>query len=259
MVTRIRDISEPMVKCSFDPSLFMERAYDISPDPWQQEFLLLSPKRMLILCSRQSGKSTTCGALALHRATFSPNSLTLIVSIRMRQAQETLRKVKGGLDLVSRITGGVKYETQSMLEFPNGSRIIALPGGQESVRGFSNVSLVIIDEAAQVPDELYNSLRPVMAVSQGDLIALTTPWGQRGWFYNAWTGGDGIAWEKTKITAPECSRISAEFLEEERNSMGEWMFRQEYLCEFVDPQDQYFSHDMILNAITDEVQPLLFF
>jgi hypothetical protein len=45
------------------------------------------------------------------------------------------------------------------LQFPNGSRIIGLPGSEETIRGFSAVSLLLVDEASRVPDDLYMAVR----------------------------------------------------------------------------------------------------
>lgn len=104
-------------------------------------------------------------------------------------------------------------------------------------------------EAARVLDGVYAALRPMMATSDGQLIALTTPYGRRGWFFDEWQREEG--WEKQSITALDCPRISEEFLIEERESMGNWRFRQEYLCEFVDSDEQFFSSELI-DAMTDE-------
>ncbi len=105
------------------------------------------------------------------------------------------------------------------LALPNGSRIVGLPGTEATVRGFSAVSMLLIDEAARVEDAVYKSLRPMLAVGNGDLWLMSTPWGQRGFFYEAWTHG-GDAWERHSAAATECPRIRAEFLEEERREMG---------------------------------------
>ncbi|MCG8456864.1 MAG: hypothetical protein MI919_11335, partial [Holophagales bacterium] len=64
----------------------------------------------------------------------------------------------------------------------------------------------------------------MLAVSSGRLLALSTPFGTRGWWYEAWRSDE--PWERYEIPAAECPRISPEFLEEERRTMGEWWFRQ---------------------------------
>lgn len=115
--------------------------------------------------------------------------------------------------------------------------------------------MIIEDEAARVADELHNAMRPMLAVSQGKHILMSTPFGKRGHFYEAWENG-GNRWERIKFTAWENPRITKEFLEEERKSIGEWWFKQEYECEFMDPVDSIFSSDLVRAAVTDDIPPL---
>jgi hypothetical protein len=140
------------------------------------------------------------------------------------------------------------------MELANGSRIISLPGDEATIRGYSGVSLLIVDEASRVVDPLYYSIRPMLAVSGGRLIALSTPYGKRGWYWEEWTG-EG-PWTRVQITAHQCPRISAEFLAEEEKAIGERWYRQEYFCSFEDVIDQVFSFDDIQAACDDSVQPL---
>ena len=142
------------------------------------------------------------------------------------------------------------------LRFPNGSRIVGIPGKEATLRGFSAVSLLIIDEASRVDDSVYKALRPMLAVGNGDLWLLSTPFGKRGFFYENWAGGSED-WVRTAVPATECSRITDGFLEQERRQMGDLWFRQEYLCEFIDEGHQMFGRDMVMAAL-DEDEPLHF-
>ena len=149
----------------------------------------------------------------------------------------------------------VKQESALQIELMNDSRIVALPGKEETIRGYSGVNLLVVDEASRVKDALYYSVRPMLAVSGGRLIALSTPFGKRGFFFKEWEEGSDD-WQRTKITALDVPRISAEFLEEERAALGDWWWRQEYMCEFVETNDQVFSYDLIQEAMSGDVQPL---
>src|SRR5262249_13912954 len=129
-------------------------------------------------------------------------------------------------------------------------------GDDETVRGYSGVRLLVIDEASRVPDALYSSVRPMLAVSRGRLVCLSTPFGRRGWFHDAWHSTE--TWQRVRITAEQCPRISSEFLSEERRSIGERWFRQEYGCEFLTAVGAIFSGDDIDAALTPAVVPLEF-
>jgi hypothetical protein len=140
------------------------------------------------------------------------------------------------------------------LELANGSRVLSLPGEESSVRGFSGPKLIVIDEAARVPDSLYVACGPMLAVSRGRLVCLSTPWSKSGFFYVAWSGDD--AWHRIKITAHDCPRISQAFLDQERKTLGPRHFAMEYLCEFGESIDSLFSQDSIEAARADDLEPL---
>ena len=224
------------------------------PDPWQIEYLRCEIPQILLLCSRQSGKSRATASLAAHKAFYTPGSLTLLLSPSERQSKEIFRKVK---EVYNAVRPPIKPISDNKLEyeFDNGSRVAALPGKEESIRSFSGVDLLVIDEASRVDDVLYRSVRPMLAVSNGQLVCLTTPWGKRGWFYDAWEHG-GSEWWRKKLTYKECPRITDKFVEGERKAMPDWFIRQEYFVEFVDTEDSVFSHDIVHAAIDDDLEPL---
>lgn len=226
----------------------------MTPDLWQSELLRSDWQQALLLCSRQSGKSTVTAALALHQAIYQPGSLVLLLSGALRQSMELFRTV---MSLYNSLPRPPALDAQTLLrmELSNGSRVIALPGKESTVRGFAGVDLLVIDEAAKVLDTLYFSVRPMLAVSGGRLIGLSTPYGKRGWFHQEWTAG-GEDWRRVKVTASQCPRISKSFLESERRSLGELWFRQEYECQFVETVDQIFGFDIIEEARSAEVKPL---
>jgi tRNA(Met) C34 N-acetyltransferase TmcA len=140
----------------------LAEACGITPDDWQRDLLLSDDRQVILLCSRQSGKSTISALIALHSALFTANSLILVLSPSQRQSQELYRKIVDAYNQLKDVAE-LTAESALRLEFANGSRVQVLPGKEATVRGFSGVSLLLIDEAARVPDELYQSVRPMMA------------------------------------------------------------------------------------------------
>jgi len=222
-------------------------------DPWQQDVAASRARRIALLCSRQSGKTFVSALLAYATALTTPGALVLIIAPAQRQAVEALRAV---LDFHQQLAGAVPSEAEAKmhLELANGARVLALPGAERTIRGFSAVDLLVIDEAARVEDDLYRSVRPMLAVSGGRIVALSTPFARAGWFYEAWTEGDG--WERYEIPAARCPRISAAFLEEERRSLPGWVFAREYACQFSDLEGQVFRDEAIAAMFSDEATPL---
>jgi hypothetical protein len=240
------------------------RAAGMEPDGWQLDLLRSPAGRLLLLCSRQAGKSELAAALALHTALLQPEALVLLLSPSERQSGELAAKVFHQYDAAGRPVAATK-RTELQLHLSNGSRVIALPGKEATVRGYSGAGLLVIDEAARVADELYYAVRPMLAVSKGRLIALSTPFGKRGWFHEewAWVKPDGSPrpaaedpWQRTQIKASECPRIAAGFLAEERAALGPRWFRQEYECSFEDAVASLFAYEDLMAACANDLKPL---
>jgi hypothetical protein len=225
----------------------------IVPDPWQRDLLDSSSRRVLLNCSRQSGKSTMSAILALHRALYHPGSLVLCLAPALRQSQELFGKIAGFYRDLGRPVAP-QGERKLSLELENDSRIITLPGSEKTIRGYSGASLLLVDEASRVDDGLYFAIRPMLAVSGGSLMMLSTPYGKRGVFYEEWTEGRG--WERYEVPASQCPRIPASFLEEERRALPARVYRQEYECSFEETDDQVFTHEDVTAAITPDITPL---
>jgi len=237
----------------WDVARFARERLEFEADATQSLVMNGRIHRGLLNCTRQWGKSTITAIMAVHRAYFREGSLTIAVSPSGRQTGEFLRKARGFAKRLGIKARGDGDNEISML-FPNGSRIVGLPGSEATVRGFSAVSLMLVDEAARVSDDLYKAVRPFLAVGGGDLWLMSTPYGKRGFFYQEWWKGG--QWTRFKVPGTECARIPREFLEEERAAMGEQWFQQEYLCEFVDVGGSVFNREVIEKAFTEDVRPL---
>lgn len=225
----------------------------IVPDAWQEDLLRSGARRVLLNCSRQSGKSTISAVLALHRALYHPGALVLVLAPSERQSKELFAKVAAFYRMLGHAVSADSGRKLGM-ELANGSRIEALPGSERTIRGFSGASLLLVDEAARVDEGLYYAVRPMLAVSGGSLVMLSTPYGKRGAFFEEWTNGG--SWERYEGPATECPRISPDFLKEERTALPARVYRQEYMCSFEEVDDAVFTHDVIERAITPEVAPL---
>jgi Terminase large subunit, T4likevirus-type, N-terminal len=240
------------IAIALDPSLMMVKA-GMRPDPWQARVLRQRYRRLLLNCARQAGKSTVIACNALEEALYHAPSLTLILGPSERQSKELMRVVTRFREAMG-VSVNPESQTTTSMEFLSGSRIVALPAKEQNIRGLAAVDLLIIDEASRVPDELYHAVRPMLAVSGGRVAALSTPFGKRGWWHQEWASGTD--WERVRVTALEVSRISPEFLAEEKGALPDSWFRQEYMCEFADSDGAFFSYDDVQRALTDDVRPL---
>lgn len=241
------------LRCALDPVTFAVERLQFEPDPWQTEVLRATSNRILLNCSRQAGKSTVTAIRGLHAALYRPGSLVLLVSPSLRQSRELFVKVTDFLKVLEPVQKLEQDNAMSCM-LGNSSRVVSLPGTGATVRGYSAPDLIIEDEAAYVEDSLYFAVRPMLAVSGGRLILLSTPYGKRGHFHDAWTGGED--WHRIEVPAEKCPRITPEFLAGERAAFGETWYAQEYQCAFSETADQVFSHEDVARAFCSDVEPL---
>jgi hypothetical protein len=237
-----------------DAAGFARTRFHLDLDDKQAQILAGEHYRLILCCTRQWGKSTITAAKAVHHARTRPGSLTLIVSPSERQSREFLRKAKQFVEML-RVRPRSDGDNRISVQLPNGSRIVGVPGKEAHVRGFSAVSLLIIDEAAWVTEEQYEAVQPMLATTDGDIWMMSTPWGQRGFYWHEWTKG-GPEWFKISVKATECTRIKPGFLDKQRGRMPEAVFRREYLCEFMGTGNSVFRREDLELAISGEIRSL---
>src|SRR5438105_4984393 len=134
------------------PYSHVMNAIGLEPDAWQMQVLEGNHRRLLLNCARQAGKSTVVAVLSLLEAVIQPAAVVLLLSRSQRQSAELFRIVARGATRLRahHITRLTAFE----LELKNGSRIVSLPCNADTIRGFSGVRMLVIDEAARVPDDL---------------------------------------------------------------------------------------------------------
>jgi hypothetical protein len=233
---------------AFDAVAFAAVAGYPDLDAWQREALQERPRRLLLNCCRQSGKSFVAATLATHQALYQPGSLTVCIAVAQRQAAELVRVCR---ELYGAIGAPVRAESENKLslELANGSRILAVPSTEATIRGLSKVGLLIMDEASRIPDSLYAAVLPFLAVSNGSLALLSTPWGRRGFFFEAWKNRS--EWFYREVHGKDCKRIAPEFLAEQRRETGEFFYRQEWECEFNDSMTGAFRSEDIERSVKE--------
>jgi len=129
-------------------------------------------------------------------------------------------------------------ESSSVLAVEGGGRVLSLPASEATIRGYSAVNLIIEDEAARVPDELNAAVKPMLAVSKGRIILMSSPDKKEGHFYEIWR--DEITypdWQRIEVKGTDCPRIDQSFLDSERRELGTRLFMREYMCQFTDESE----------------------
>lgn len=190
---------------------------------------------------------------AVHTALYRRDSLVLIIAPGQRQAEEFLKTARG----IYRAAGKpvtTTADSATTLELANGSRIVALPGTETTTRGFAGAKLLIIDEAARVDDDVFAGVLPMVA-SDGTVAVLSTPWGQRGFFFEHWDDTTN-GWERHRITVYDSAQWNAERIDEVRRSVGRFVFASDYEAQFTDTEQQVFTTSAVRAAFDNRLTPL---
>lgn len=225
--------------------VFCQRA-GIALDDWQREFVLAEEKRLLVLAGRQSGKTACASLKALLIALRKPGSDVLICAPTARQSAEMIRRTKHFLGYGAGLVPEIEREAVTLVEFANKSRVIALPGLAHTIRGYSPAA-VVIDEAAFINDDVIASVSPMLAVTGGSLILISSAGEAAGFFYEAFAVS--ASWRKWSITAADNPRITPEFLESEAETLPHHKFRAEYFNEFQSQSSRRVFTDEDIRAV----------
>ena len=228
-------------------------------DKWQRD-VLDHVGHITIRCGRQVGKSEVVSAKASKFALENPGTITLIIAASQRQSSLLFEKVRGNIDRKEEGLG-VQAGTSLYREPPtltrimlaNGSRIYCLPAGRTGyfIRGFT-IDVLIADEAAYIPETVWNAVIPMLAVSRkkrgmGYIILLSTPFGKGGYFYNSFGDED---FRPFHVSSEDCSRIPKDFLHKEKQRMTKEEYRQEYQGEFTEDWHQFFPTELVKSRMT---------
>jgi len=237
-----------------DPALWMDKELDIKPYEWQQTFLR-TPRgaSIAVLTARQVGKTTAAAVGMAHSALFMPGSLSVIACPTQGQSAEALRKVRGMV-----LKAGAELSTENVykLELSNGSRVLALPGTHESIRGLTVDAWIVADEAAQLDPAIMAALHPMRTQRPNARFAmLSTAWTRTDPFWSVWDNCDP-SWTRIDATlgvAPHL--IAAAVVEKARRQLSEDDFKREYYGIPAGSHVSTFSFELYERATQTPVHP----
>ncbi len=228
----------------YNPILFAKNILHFNPFDYQQKLLLDNSKRICAVMGRQTGKSTTIAAKAIHYVLINPYSRALVVSPTLRQSLLLFEKI---LSFSEHIRSMIRSRNRSRIDLKNGSSIIALPCGSGStIRGYT-ATLLILDEAAFIPEHIINNVfLPMISTTNGSIWMISTPYSKEHPFYRAYNSSE---WSVYKVPSSSNPLIKQSFLDEQRRFIGELAFMQEYSAEFIDDIDTFFPSNLVQRCI----------
>jgi hypothetical protein len=219
-------IAERELAYRLDPALWVRHELGVEPAAWQERFLRAPfGSSIIALTARQVGKTTTAAWAIAHHMLFTSGGLSVIACPSQRQSAEAVRRVR---EFLLKVSAEFRTDNVYALELKNGSRVLALPGSDESIRGLTVDGFIIADEAAQLSNDLIAALSPMRARRpEARFAMLSTAWSRTDPFWTVWTNDDP-SWMRLKATAETVTFFSEEFLEQQRRLLGEHNFQREY-------------------------------
>ena len=200
--------------------------------------------------ARQTGKSFTKSLRRVLRGLRRRRN-QIFLSASERQSRELMQKARAhcqALQVAARhcnsdCLDGLSFK-QLEIELPNGVRIIGLPANPQTVRGFTGD--VFLDEFAMHADdrEIWASIFPTLLRGDGELDVASTPKGRNNMFYEL---ANNDRFERDTVTLPDAVEQGLQIdVDDIRRSMGDdELFRQEFLCEFLDESTAFLTYDQI--------------
>ena len=218
-------------------------------DDWQKE--VMNTKGNIVLRSgRQVGKSFIISHKVGEYAVKNKKKTVLVIAAVERQAQLLFEKILTYVhdNYRAYIKKGKDKPTKSKLTLNNGTVIHCLPSGLSGygIRGYT-VDLLVADEAAFIPEDVWTAVTPMMAITKGNIIMLSTPFGRGGYFYECF---NDPSYTTFHVSSEDCPRKNQEFLDREKGRMSDLQYAQEYLGEFIDELRQFFPTDLIRSCMT---------
>lgn len=228
------------------------------PYSWQKDVhtsLAIKSKGFfhVIKSKRQCGKSIMLEIILLKVALEKNNSDSFSVSPTIAQCQKMYKELK---DIVIDTKAYKKHnDVQLTIEFINGSSINFKSSAQkEALRGFTCSGVLVVDEAAYIPDDIFASILAWTNVHQPPVVLCSTPNFQQGFFYEYFmqglNGADNIIsydWNNYDTS----KLLTEDRLLQYKKTLSKTMFKTDYLGEFLALEGSVFGE--FQHCINDNV------
>src|SRR2546425_276022 len=142
-------------------------------------YCMLSHRSAVFVLGRQIGKDWIAALFATWESVVRPNARTLVVSEAQRQSDLLAERAMAFIARSAEVFDSVAVSTRERLRFRNGSEVYFLPS-TGAIRGLTEVTRCIVNEARGVPDEAYEAVTPMLARLNGSLCLFSTPMGRAG-------------------------------------------------------------------------------
>lgn len=246
---------ETIRRCREDPEEFSRVLTGQELWPWQAEVARSPARYRCLLAGRRAGKSRLLADLATWTAYRQPGASVVLISAGETASLRVLADV-AALCRSPLLAGSVADELKATVRLSNGSTITSFPASMRQIRGVS-ADLLIIDEAAFVPRDIWTSALPTIADrvrAGGKVILASTPWPvSDSWFKEFWERGKNgdpnvASWHLPSSVNPN---IGDAELADMQAAMSADEYAREIEARWTSEQGSYFSPEEIELAVAD--------
>lgn len=193
----------PEIDPTLAPSQWARQALHFTPEPQPAHILDHPARRLLLSCPGEWGKSTVAALKALHFALSRPKSEVLLLEGHAGGAAAQIVRFAAALGILRNGPPGKTFE----LTLPNGSKIHDGRAGNSGLD--CTAHLVIVDDAALVPERILSTITPLLDRAKGAIWMLSTPRGQTSPFHILWHDTNTPEWSRVNAPAPDTSTRAA--------------------------------------------------
>lgn len=203
-------------------------------------------KRAVITWHRRAGKDKTCWNYLIRRAFEEVGTYYYFLPTYSQAKKVVWDNIDNdGFRMIHHIPpeGTTNTNSQELkIELVNGS-IIQLFGAdsfEKSGVGTNPIGVVFSEYSINDPN-VWSFVRPILAANGGWAIFNFTPRGTNHAYEILEYAKNNDKWFSQVLTVDDTGVMDAEALEEERKSMPEDLFLQEYYCKFIEGAGQFFK------------------
>jgi hypothetical protein len=229
------------LQLAYDPAFFFEWVTGYSADGWLQSLckavahaafnLNAEPRKFHLAAARQSGKTELTASLAAWLAAYGRVGETAaLVGPAERQALYLLGKAKKHLRQLPSGEAEITRENEGEVALSNGSNIVAVPQNPDGIRCLT-CACIVADEAARCSPEVWPALFPMISVSRGLAILLSTPAGRENLFGQLDRDRPDDFFF-TKVTVADNPRMTQAELDSQRLVLGSARFKAEFEVDY---------------------------
>jgi len=260
------------IKCKEDIIYFSEKYMHITTQDdgriiiklrdYQKKILkqLISPSdhrlNSIMMCPRQSAKTTTVTIYILHYLLFNRDKTVAILANKEDTAFEIMARIQSAYtELPLFLQQGLKELNKGSIVLSNGSKAVSKATSKGSISGLS-ISLLYVDEFAKIPDHVMDDFitSTLPTISQGKtakIIISSTPKGQNA-FYDFWVRAIRGKSDFYPIKVNWWEVYSQEFKDATIRNYGEAYWLQEYSLRFIGSTNTLIDPDILEKMIADE-------